>query len=118
MLTMVHCKRRTSSQTSCNGCPKLFSISDNVSVVMHGVLIQILDSFNKSYSSSISRFMILILLQRNFLRLVVCRKRDAALRPLKCCTKTPCMTPETLSLMGNGLGHPLLDVRVDVRRLQ
>ena len=35
---------------------------------------------------------------------------------LKCCTKTPCMTTETLSLMGNSLGHPLLDVRVDVRR--
>ena len=28
------------------------------------------------------------------------------------------MTTETLSLMGNSLGHPLLDVRVDVRRLQ
>ena len=26
------------------------------------------------------------------------------------------MTTETLSLMGNSLGHPLLDVRVDVRR--
>ena len=37
---------------------------------------------------------------------------------LKCCTKTPCMTTETLSLMGNNLGHPLLDVRVDIRRLQ
>ena len=28
------------------------------------------------------------------------------------------MTTETLSLMGNSFGHPLLDVRVDVRRLQ
>ena len=28
------------------------------------------------------------------------------------------MTTETLSLMGNSLGHPLFDVRVDVRRLQ
>ena len=28
------------------------------------------------------------------------------------------MTTETLSLMGNSLGHPSLDVRVDVRRLQ
>ena len=34
---------------------------------------------------------------------------------LKCYTKTPCMTTETLSLMGNSLGQPLLDVRVDVR---
>ena len=33
-------------------------------------------------------------------------------------SKTPCMTTETLSLMGNSLGHPSLDVRVDVRRLQ
>ena len=33
---------------------------------------------------------------------------------LKCCTTTPCMTTETLSLMGNSLGHPLLDGRVDV----
>ena len=37
---------------------------------------------------------------------------------LKCCTKTPCTTTETSSLMGNNLGHPSLDVRVDVRRLQ
>ena len=37
---------------------------------------------------------------------------------LKCCTKTPSMTTETLTLMGNSFGHPLLDVRVDVRRLQ
>ena len=37
---------------------------------------------------------------------------------LKCCTKTPCMTTQTLSPMGNSLGHPLLDVRVDVQRLQ
>ena len=28
------------------------------------------------------------------------------------------MTTETLSLMENSFGHPLLDVRVDVRRLQ
>ena len=35
---------------------------------------------------------------------------------LKCYT-IPCMTTETLSLMGNGLGHPSLDVRVDVWRL-
>ena len=28
------------------------------------------------------------------------------------------MTTETLSLMANSLGHPLLDVRADVRRLQ
>ena len=40
------------------------------------------------------------------------------LKNLKCCTKTPCMTTETLSLTGNSLGHPSLDVRVDVRRLQ
>ena len=33
---------------------------------------------------------------------------------LKCCTKTPCMTTKTLSLMGNSLGHPLLDIRVVV----
>ena len=33
---------------------------------------------------------------------------------LKCCTKTPCMTTETLSLMGNSLGH----LSLDVRRLQ
>ena len=36
----------------------------------------------------------------------------------KCCTTTPCMTSETLSLIRNSLGHPSLDVRVDVRRLQ
>ena len=28
------------------------------------------------------------------------------------------MTTETLSLMGNSLGHPWFDVRVNVRRLQ
>ena len=28
------------------------------------------------------------------------------------------MTTQTLSLMGNSLGHLLLDVRVDVQRLQ
>ena len=28
------------------------------------------------------------------------------------------MTTETLSLMGNSLGHPSLDVQVDVLRLQ
>ena len=27
------------------------------------------------------------------------------------------MTTETLTLIGNSFGHPLLDVRVDVRRL-
>ena len=31
---------------------------------------------------------------------------------------TPCMATETLPLMGNRLGHPSLDVRVDVRRRQ
>ena len=40
------------------------------------------------------------------------------LKNLKCCTKTPCMTTETLSLMGNSLGHPSLDVHIDVLRLQ
>ena len=37
-VTAVHCQRRTSTQTSNDGCPKLFPISDNVSVVIQGVL--------------------------------------------------------------------------------
>ena len=37
---------------------------------------------------------------------------------LKCCTKILCMTSDTLSLIGNSLRHPSLDVRLDVRRLQ
>ena len=39
-VTAAHCKRRTSTRTSSNGCPKLFPISDNVSVVIQGVLVQ------------------------------------------------------------------------------
>ena len=38
-LTAVHCKRRTSTRTSSNGCPKLLPISDNVSVIIQGVLV-------------------------------------------------------------------------------
>ena len=39
-VTAAHCKRRTSTRTSSSGCPKLFPISDNVSVVIQGVLVQ------------------------------------------------------------------------------
>ena len=39
-LTAVHCKRQTSTRTSSDRCPKLFPISDNVSVVKQGVLMQ------------------------------------------------------------------------------
>ena len=39
-LTTVHCKRLTSTRTSSDGCPKLFPISDNVSMVIQGVLVQ------------------------------------------------------------------------------
>ena len=44
---------------------------------------------------------------------VKCLSYTIYYRNLKCCSQTPCMTTETLSL-----GHPSLDVRVDVRRLQ
>ncbi len=40
------------------------------------------------------------------------------LKGLKCCTKTLCMTTETLPLMGNSSMPQSLDVLVDVRRLQ
>ena len=49
---------------------------------------------------------------------VKCSSHTIYYRNLKCCSKTPCMTTKTLSLMGNSLGHPSLDVQVDVRRLQ
>ena len=39
-LIAVHCKRRTSTRTSSDGCPKLFRNSDSVSVVIQGVLEQ------------------------------------------------------------------------------
>ena len=39
-LAAVHCKRRTSAWTSSDRCPKLFPISDTVSVVLQGVLVQ------------------------------------------------------------------------------
>ena len=48
---------------------------------------------------------------------VKCSGHTIYYKNLKCCNKTPCMTIETLSLMGNSLGHLSLDVRVDVRRL-
>ena len=38
-LTAAHFKRRKSSQTSGGGCPNLFPISANVSVVIEGVLV-------------------------------------------------------------------------------
>ena len=46
-LAVVHCKRRTSTRRSGGGCPKLFPISDNVSVVIQGVLEQHFRFFNK-----------------------------------------------------------------------
>ena len=50
---------------------------------------------------------------------VKCSSHTIYNKNLKCCTKTPCMTTETLSLMGNSLGHPSLDVRAcDVWRWQ
>ena len=39
-LIAVHYKRRTSTRTSSDGCRKLLPISDNVSVVIQGVLVQ------------------------------------------------------------------------------
>ena len=39
-LTAIHYKRRTSTWTSRDGCPMLLPISDNVSVVIQGVLVQ------------------------------------------------------------------------------
>ena len=50
-------------------------------------------------------------------RTVKCLSYTIYYRNLKCCSKTLCMATETLSLMGNSLGHPSLDVRVDVSRL-
>ena len=47
-------------------------------------------------------------------RTVECLSYTIYYRNLKCCFKTLCMTTETLSLMGISLGHPSLDVRVDV----
>ena len=41
-LTAVHCKRQTSTRTSCDGCPELLLISDNISVVIQGVLVMYL----------------------------------------------------------------------------
>ena len=39
-LVALHCKRRTWTRTSSDGCLKLLSISDNVSVVIQDVLVQ------------------------------------------------------------------------------
>ena len=44
-LTADHCKRRTSTRTPSNRCLKLFPITDNVSVVIQGVLVQILNPY-------------------------------------------------------------------------
>ena len=49
-LVALHCKSRTSTRTSSDGCRKLLPIIDNVSVVIQDALVQHLDSFNKSYS--------------------------------------------------------------------
>ena len=52
-------------------------ISGKVYVVIQSVLVQHFRPFNKSYDWNISQLMILILLQKKYLRLAVCRKRQA-----------------------------------------
>ena len=49
---------------------------------------------------------------------VKCLSYTIYYRNLKRCFKTLCMTTKTLSPMGISLGHPSLDVRVDIWHLQ